>query len=86
MPSDDSAPNQHLLAALDLGSNSFHMVIAEEIGGELRLLDRLREGVRLAEGLLPNGDLAPEVAARAIECLQRFGQRLRSVPKERTRV
>ncbi|MEY2340631.1 Ppx/GppA family phosphatase [Acidithiobacillus sp. IBUN Pt1247-S3] len=86
MSSDDSLPQQNLLAAVDLGSNSFHMVIAEEVGSELRLLDRLREGVRLAEGLRPEGGLAPEVARRAVDCLQRFGQRLRSVPKERIRV
>ena len=86
MPSDDSLPQQNLLAAVDLGSNSFHMVIAEEVGSELRLLDRLREGVRLAEGLRPDGGLRSEVADRAIDCLQRFGQRLRSVPRDRIRV
>ena len=49
----DSAPASPLasmLAAVDLGSNSFHMVVAEEGNTGLRLLDRLREGVRLAEG------------------------------------
>ena len=51
MPSDEHLLQPNLLAAVDLGSNSFHMVIAEEVGSELRLLDRLREGVRLAEGL-----------------------------------
>ena len=86
MPSDDSLPQQNLLAAVDLGSNSFHMVIAEEVVGDLRLLDRLREGVRLAEGLRPDGGLRSEVADRAIDCLQRFGQRLRSVPRDRIRV
>ena len=86
MPSDEHLLQPNLLAAVDLGSNSFHMVIAEEVGSELRLLDRLREGVRLAEGLCPEGGLKNEVAERAIGCLQRFGQRLRSVPRERIRV
>ena len=40
-----------MLAAVDMGSNSFRMVIARVVGDELRPLDRLREGVRLAECL-----------------------------------
>ncbi|MCE5393579.1 MAG: Ppx/GppA family phosphatase [Acidithiobacillus sp.] len=80
------AANPSLLAAVDLGSNSFHMVIAEELGAELRLLDRLREGVRLAEGIGPDGRLDGQVEERAIQCLQRFGQRLRVVPPPRVRV
>ena len=39
-----------LLAAIDLGSNSFHMVIARYTLGQLRVIDRLRETVRMADG------------------------------------
>lgn len=39
------------MAAIDLGSNSFHMVLARQEQGELRLRDRLRETVRLGFGL-----------------------------------
>ena len=81
-----SSPEPALLAAVDLGSNSFHMVVAQEWGTELRLLDRLREGVRLAEGLGEDGSLDPKVASRALECLARFAQRLQGVPPERVRV
>ena len=58
-----------LLAAIDLGSNSFHMVIARYVGHDLHILDRLREPVRLAEGLREDHGLEPHVADRAIACL-----------------
>lgn len=69
-----------LVAAIDLGSNSFHMVVASLRGGELILIDRLREMVRLAAGLTPSRNLSPEVQLRALECLERFGQRVRGMP------
>ncbi|PKY10233.1 exopolyphosphatase [Acidithiobacillus marinus] len=83
---DTTAILDDYLAAVDLGSNSFHMVVAEELGSEIRLLDRLREGVRLAEGLRDDGTLDPVVEKRAIACLARFGQRLRGIRPERVRV
>src|SRR5690606_8612840 len=69
------------LAAIDLGSNSFHMVLAQRTLGQLRVVDRLRETVRLADGLDGNGGLSAEAQQRALECLARFGQRLRGVPR-----
>ena len=75
-----------LLAALDLGSNSFHMVVARNVLGQLRVIDRLRETVRLAEGLDGAGGLRDNVLARALECLSRFGQRIRSLPSHCVRV
>lgn len=69
------------LAALDLGSNSFHIVVARLFEGELTILDRLKEPVRLASGLGPNKQLAPEAQERAIECLRRFGQRVHHLPR-----
>lgn len=74
-----------LLAAVDLGSNSFHLVVARYTLGQLRVVDRIKEMVRLAEGLDGNGGLRPDVAARAVECLARFGQKLRSVPPAQVR-
>ena len=65
------------IAAVDLGSNSFHMLVARTKGGEPVLVDRLREMVQLASGLDPHNRLSPESRDRAIECLRRFGQRLR---------
>ncbi len=68
------------LAAIDLGSNSFHMIVARPLEGDFQVIDRLKEMVRLAEGLTEDKDLRPEVAARALACLERFGQRLRVMP------
>lgn len=70
-----------LVAALDLGSNSFHMIVASLRNGELVILDRLREMVRLAAGLTPARTLTQDAQARALECLERFGQRVRGMPQ-----
>ncbi len=74
-----------LLAAVDLGSNSFHMVVARYLLGQLRIVDRLRETVRLAEGLDGKGGLDAAVRQRAIDCLSRFGQRVQDIPPQRIR-
>lgn len=79
-----SAPE--LLAAVDLGSNSFHLVVARYIHGQLTVIDRLRESVRLGSGLDAEGRLDRDVAARALACLERFGQRLREIHPDRLRV
>lgn len=55
------------------------MVVAEESEGQLVIVDRIREMVRLAEGLDVDGKLDAEVEQRALDCLSRFGQRIRSL-------
>lgn len=55
------------------------MVVAEESDGHLVILDRIREMVRLAEGLDENGQLDEVVEQRALDCLGRFGQRIRNL-------
>ena len=74
------------LAAVDLGSNSFHMVVMRQSGAGLQVLDRIREPVRLASGLGPDKRLTPAVEARALQCLERFGQVLRGIPAAQVRV
>lgn len=74
-----------LVAAVDLGSNSFHMVIARQTGHDLRILDRLREPVRLSAGVRADGGLDEDAQERALACLERFGQRLRDIPRDRVR-
>ncbi|MBJ7573623.1 Ppx/GppA phosphatase family protein [Luteimonas sp. MC1828] len=74
-----------MLAAIDLGSNSYHMVVARYTLGQLRIVDRLRETVRMAEGLDAKGGLVVEVRQRALQCLARFGQRIRDIPPHRVR-
>ena len=73
------------VAAVDLGSNSFHMVVARVVQGQIHVIDRIREGVRLAAGLDAKRELSAASRKRALECLQRFGQRLRGVAPERVR-
>ncbi len=79
-------PVPDVLAAVDLGSNSFHMVVARYTHGQLVIIDRLREMVRLAAGVAENGRIDKEAAARALACLQRFGQRLRDMRADSVRV
>ncbi len=85
-PSRNQLRDGELLAAVDLGSNSFHMVVARYVLGQLRVVDRLRETVRLAEGLDSSGGLSEPVLARAIDCLSRFGQRIRTIEPQRVRI
>ena len=79
-------PLPDVLAAVDLGSNSFHMVVARYSHDQLVIIDRLREMVRLAAGVEENGRIDKEVANRALACLERFGQRLRDMHADSVRV
>jgi exopolyphosphatase/guanosine-5'-triphosphate,3'-diphosphate pyrophosphatase len=72
-------------AAVDLGSNSFHLLVARREHGELRVIDRIKDMVRLGGGLDARGHLDPEVQERAFACLARFGQRLRGIPADNLR-
>ena len=73
-------------AAVDLGSNSFHMVISRYDHGEFTVIDRKKEVVRLAAGLDEENNLSSEVAERALRCLEQFGQLLRALPSTNVRV
>ena len=72
-------------AAVDLGSNSFHLVVSQYINGQFTVIDRQREVVRLAGGLDENNRLIDETAERALRCLTEFGQLLRNLPDENIR-
>lgn len=72
-------------AAIDLGSNSFHLLVARKSHGELRVLDRIKETVRLGGGLDQDGRLDDVTRANALTCLARFGQRLRGIPPRNMR-
>lgn len=80
-----AAPASHI-AALDLGSNSFHMIVARWDNGQLTLLDRLREPVRLGFGLQADGSLSSDARERALACLERFGECLRAYPSRSVRI
>ena len=74
-------PDFPTLAAVDLGSNSFHLQVARVVGEQIYPLDGLREPVRLGAGLRGDKTLDEASQERALECLMRFGERLRGLPK-----
>lgn len=74
------------LAAVDLGSNSFHLQIARVEEKQLYLLDNLKEMVQLAAGLSEDQTLDEASQNRALACLERFGERLRGLPYHAVRV
>ena len=85
--SQDSGSEQpDVIAAVDLGSNSFHMVVARLQHGQLLIIDRLREMVRLASGLDDRAILDVPSQERALDCLRRFGERLRDMHAHQVRV
>ena len=75
-----------IVAVIDLGSNSFHMIVARMVNGHFQILDRLREMVQFAAGLDGKNRLSEESQLRALDCLARFGQRLRHIPPEQLRI
>src|SRR5471032_1443987 len=65
------------LAAVDLGSNSFHLQVARVVGDQIYPLDSLREPIRLGAGLNREKRLDEDSQSRALDCMKRFGERLR---------
>jgi exopolyphosphatase/guanosine-5'-triphosphate,3'-diphosphate pyrophosphatase len=68
------------LAAIDLGSNSFHLQVGRVDGEQLFYLDSHKESVRLAGGLTADRTLDEASQARALACLSRMGERLKGMP------
>ncbi|RLA05358.1 MAG: exopolyphosphatase, partial [Gammaproteobacteria bacterium] len=77
---------ERTLAAVDLGSNSFHMIIARLRDGHFQVLDKLREMVQLRAGLDKDNYISDDAQDRAIACLQRFGERLKELPVGNVRI
>ena len=74
------------LASLDLGSNSFHLLVVNVRDGHLKVVDKYREMVRLAAGLGPDGNLDAQTEARALDCLERLAERVRGLPEDNVRI
>jgi exopolyphosphatase/guanosine-5'-triphosphate,3'-diphosphate pyrophosphatase len=72
-------------AAVDIGSNSFHMIVAKYSDGRLQVIDRIKDMVCLASGLDDRHRLDEESMERAVQCLLRFGQRIREIPRVNVR-
>jgi len=85
LSSNNTRQTSHI-AAIDLGSNSFHMIVARWDNGQLNLLDRLREPVRMGFGLQDDGSLSDDARERALACMERFGECLRAYPSRSVRI
>lgn len=83
MSHDVSSP---LYAAIDLGSNSFHMLIVRHIDGSVQTMAKIKRKVRLAAGLNENNALSQEAMQRGWDCLSLFAERLQDIPKENIRI
>jgi exopolyphosphatase/guanosine-5'-triphosphate,3'-diphosphate pyrophosphatase len=75
-----------LIAAIDLGSNSFHMVLAKADHGQIRILERLGDKVQLAAGINEQRMLSEEAMQRGLDCLRRFAQLTANLPQGAVRV
>jgi len=74
------------MAAVDLGSNSFHLAVARLDHGEIKLLQGLSEKVQLGAGFDERGRLTDEAQARALACLTRFARHLEGIDTAHLRV
>jgi exopolyphosphatase/guanosine-5'-triphosphate,3'-diphosphate pyrophosphatase len=81
-----AAESFSLIAAIDLGSNSFHMVLAKVGHGEIRILERLGEKVQLAAGIDDERRLSEEAILRGLDCLRRFAQLIQGLPQGAVRI
>lgn len=77
---ENATPAPDMLAAIDMGSNSFHMVVARLVHGEIRTVEKMGEKVQLGAGLDQYNRLTEAAQQRALECLSRFAQRLQGMP------
>ncbi|HIG8798824.1 MULTISPECIES: guanosine-5'-triphosphate,3'-diphosphate diphosphatase [Raoultella] len=75
-----------LYAAIDLGSNSFHMLVVREVAGSIQTLSRIKRKVRLAAGLNSDNALSAEAMERGWQCLRLFAERLQDIPPAQIRV
>ncbi|ROV61092.1 exopolyphosphatase [Vibrio ponticus] len=79
-------PDVRDVAAIDLGSNSFHMVVAKVVGQDLQLVSRHKQRVRLAEGLDGQNNLDNAAIERGLECLAMFAERLQGFAPSNVRI
>ncbi|WP_348981395.1 guanosine-5'-triphosphate,3'-diphosphate pyrophosphatase [Thalassotalea sp. Y01] len=78
--------SQPLYAVIDLGSNSFHMLIARLVADSVQVVDKVKRKVRLASGLDDDNQLDAKSMARGWECLSFFAERLQDIPKQNIKV
>ncbi|RHW75915.1 phosphatase [Colwellia sp. RSH04] len=71
--------NSHY-AVVDLGSNSFHLLITQLINDDVYIVNKVKQKVRLASGLDSHNILNQEAISRGLDCLSLFAQHLASIP------
>lgn len=71
-----------MYACIDLGSNSFHLLIGEWVDGRIEIIERCSEKVQLGENIAATGVISEEAFRRGMECLQRFKQLMDNYPLE----
>lgn len=77
-------PNS-LLAAVDLGSNSFRLEVGRFDGSQIQRVDYVKETVRQGGALDEDRNLTPEAIERGVKCLARFGEIIKGFPKQHVR-
>ncbi|RZP73162.1 guanosine-5'-triphosphate,3'-diphosphate diphosphatase [Vibrio vulnificus] len=80
------AGSSPLYAAIDLGSNSFHMLVVRHIDGSVQTMAKIKRKVRLAAGLDENNALSKEAMQRGWDCLSLFAERLQDIPADNIRI
>lgn len=78
--------NYPIYAAIDLGSNSFHMLIVRSVEGSVQTIGKIKRKVRLASGLQQNGELDQAAMLRGWDCLSLFAERLQDIPPQNVRI
>jgi len=86
MTQESSTKPSPLYAVIDLGSNSFHMLITRVIANSVQTVDKVKRKVRLAAGLDENNRLNDSAMAKGLECLSFFAERLQDIPPENIRI
>ena len=61
-----------MYACIDLGSNSFHLLIGEWEDGRIRIVERCSEKVQLGEGIVASGVISSAACRRGLDCLANF--------------
>jgi len=74
------------IAVLDIGSNSFHLVVVRVISGTVQILHKLKQKVRLAEGLSEEGFLSEEAIRRGLDTIKLFEKRISGFDPDSVRI
>jgi len=77
--------NSHF-AVVDLGSNSFHLLITQQVNNQNKVVAKVKQKVRLAAGLNNNNELSHDAINRGLDCLTLFSRHLVSIPVSNIRI